>query len=207
MRLARRVPSNIHVEDLIGYGWVGLLESLSRSGGKMPAEQFEAYAAVRVRGAMLDHLRDLDPATRQTRAASRRATRAVAKLAGTLGRAPEEAEIAAEMRLTVEEYRTTLAVIGRTASARIDHVDIDTIDLPNVESRPQDEEADRRRLLAAVADATKQLPARLQHVLALYYQEDCNLAEVGAVLGVSESRISQLHTEAMHRLRASLGRE
>src|SRR5262249_21257768 len=122
------------------------------------------------------------------------------------GRAPEEAEIAAAIGLSLDEYRSTLTDIARAGMARLEMVDIDRVD-PAANTQGPDELAGRRLLSEQVADAIDQLPLRLQQVLSLYYREDCTLREIGEVMGVSESRVSQLHTEAMHRLRASLGRE
>lgn len=206
MRLARRVPSHISVADLVSCGWLGLVEAFSRADPDMPVEEFEAYASHRVKGAMLDYLRGLDPATRQARNASRRVARAIAQLTRQLDRQPEEPEIAASMGLELEAYRELLSTIAGAGMARLEVLDIDQVD-PAEDGGAPDEEAGRRMLARAVSDAIVHLPPRLQQVLALYYQEDCTLREIGAVLGVSESRVSQLHTEAMHRLRASVGKE
>jgi RNA polymerase sigma factor FliA len=207
IRLARRVPSHIHVNDLLSCGWVGLVEAFSRSNESMTTEEFQAYASHRVKGSMLDYLRGLDPTARQVRNTSRRVARAIGKLTQTLRRPPEETEIAAAMGLTLNEYHDTLSSIAKAGMARLEMVDIDQIDAPEEGRLPPDEGADQHMLQATVAEAIEVLPQRLQHVLMLYYQEDCTLLEIGAVLGVSESRVSQLHTEAMHRLRAALGRE
>ncbi len=101
MRLARRVPRTVNVADLVGYGWMGLLEAKKRAPS-MPTSEFEAYALYRVRGAMLDYLRTLDPATRAARGTSRRVARAIRDLTGELQRAPEEGEIAERLGITAE---------------------------------------------------------------------------------------------------------
>jgi RNA polymerase sigma factor for flagellar operon FliA len=207
MRLARRVPSHVSVNDLISSGWVGLAEAYSRADPGMPIEEFEAYSSHRVKGAMLDYLRSLDPTARQVRNTSRRVARAVAKLTKTLGQPPSEAEIAEAMSLSVEEYRDVLSSIARAGMARLEMVDIDQLDTPEESRSAPDEEASRHLLSEQVAGAIGGLPERLQKVLMLYYQENCTLKEIGAILGVSESRVSQLHTEAMHRLRAAVGQE
>jgi RNA polymerase sigma factor for flagellar operon FliA len=206
MRLARRLPQHIGVNDLVNSGWVGLVESFSRAHEGMPIEEFEAYASHRVKGAMLDYLRALDPSAREIRNASRRVARAIARIQKETGRAPEEAEIAAAVGVSLEEYRSTLTDIARAGMARLEMVDIDRVD-PVSPARAPDELANRNLLSEQVAAAIDLLPTRLQQILSLYYREDCTLREIGAVMGVSESRVSQLHTEAMHRLRASLGRE
>lgn len=207
MRLARRVPAHISVADLISSGWVGLVEAYSRSPEDMPIEEFEAYASHRVRGSMLDYLRGLDPATRQARNASRRVARTISELTRHLGRPPEEEEIADALGLDLEDYGNLLTQISSAGMSRLELVDVDQVDaVPDRKDAP-DELAEQRLLAEAVAEAIERLPLRLQQILALYYQEECTLREIGAVLQVSESRVCQLHSEAMHRLRADIGKD
>lgn len=204
MRLARRVPSTITVADLVGYGWIGLMEAFQRSSPDMPEDEFDAYALYRVRGAMLDYLRSLDPTTRDLRRASRNVAHAIRELSGRLGRQPEEEEIAGKLELDVGAFRDLLERIAAGGMARLELLDLDDVDLASG-TQAVDEEVSKRRLVDAVATAMDDLPARLLQVLALYYQEGCTLRQIGAVLGLTESRVSQLHTEAIHRLRASVG--
>ena len=206
MRLARRLPDHITVADLMSAGWVGLMEACSRSRADMPDEEFAAYASHRVRGAMLDYLRQLDPATRQARNASRKIAKVISQLTQELGRPPGEDEIAEAMGLDLDQYRTLMSSIASAGMTRIDMVDFDQIDAVPSWLEPPDEAAEKRLLTQAVAEAITTLPERLQLVVALYYQEGCTLREIGAVLDVSESRVCQLHAEAMHRLRAAVGR-
>jgi RNA polymerase sigma factor for flagellar operon FliA len=206
MRVGRNVPSHVSVADLIGYAWVGLVEATRRRGSEMTDEEFEAYALYRIRGAMLDHLRDLDPQTRACRAASRRVTQAIAALTRRLGRAPEEDEIAAELGVAVEEYRATLTALDRAGMNRLELLDVDREVPPDTSALPESLAA-RQELLELVVAGIEALPERLRNVLTLYYEEECTLREVGAVLDVSEARACQLHTEAIHRLRAAIGRE
>jgi RNA polymerase sigma factor for flagellar operon FliA len=206
MRLARKVPSHISVNDLIGYAWIGLVEAFARSSDHMDEGEFEAYALYRIRGAMLDYLRSLDTQSRASRATSRKVTRAIQKLTQTLKRAPEEAELAAELAMTILEYRSTLAALDRAGMNRLEMLDIDA-DLTADGADLPEESAGRKEMQVAVAEAIHLLPERLQQVLALYYTEECTLREIGAILDVSESRVSQLHTEAIHRLRAAIGKE
>lgn len=206
MRLARKVPASISVADLTGYAWVGLVEAYARAAPEMDDEEFEAYALYRIRGAMLDHLRSLDTNSRTTRAQSRKITRAITALTQRLGRAPEEEEIAAEVGLSLEEYRVVLSALDRAGMSRLELLDIDGEVAADPAEAPEDS-AGRKEMREAVARAIPTLPERLQQVLALYYVEECTLREIGAILEVSESRVSQLHTEAVHRLRAAIGRE
>jgi len=204
MRLARRVPRHITVADLVGYGWVGLMEAYQRADKDMDPGEFEAYASYRVRGAMLDFLRSLDPATRELRRASRKVTETIRQLTTAKGGAPEEEDIAAGMGIGIEEYRNLLQKIAKTGMARLELLDLDNLDVESGDEGVESE-VGKRELGAAVAEAIDQLPPRLQQILALYYQEDCTFREIGEVLGVTESRVSQLHSEAMHRLRALIG--
>jgi len=206
MRLARKVPSHISVADLTGYAWIGLVEAFARSSEDMDEGEFEAYALYRIRGAMLDYLRSLDTQSRASRATSRKVTRAIHKLTQEHRRPPEEGEIAAELTLTLIEYRSMLAALDRAGMNRLEVIDIDTDLVADANELPE-ESAGRKEIQQAVADAITTLPERLQQVLALYYTEECTLREIGAVLDVSESRVSQLHTEAVHRLRAAIGKE
>jgi RNA polymerase sigma factor FliA len=205
MRFARRVPRHITVSDLVGYGWVGLMEAYRRADPEMPPEEFEAYASYRVRGAILDYLRSLDPATRELRRSSRNVADAIRKLTGEKVRAPEEGEIAAALGLSLEDYRELLQRISTGGMARLELLDIDNLEVEGANENI-DDGVGQRQLSTAVAEAITHLPPRLQQILALYYQEECTLREIGSVLGVSESRVCQLLSEAMHRLRAMVGR-
>jgi RNA polymerase sigma factor for flagellar operon FliA len=206
IRVARHVPRTITVADLVGYGWVGLMEAYQRADPAMPTEEFRAYASYRVRGAMLDHLRKVDPTTRELRRASRRVAHAIHDLTQALGRQPEEEEIADALELTLEDYRATLARIQAGGMARLELLDFDDVEVA-APGETADDRVGRKEMCAAVTEAIEGLPPRLARILALYYQEDCTLREIGDLLGVTESRVSQLHTEAMHRLRAAIGRE
>jgi RNA polymerase sigma factor for flagellar operon FliA len=206
MRFARRVPNHITVSDLVGYGWVGLMEAYQRADPTMPAGEFEAYASYRVRGAILDYLRSLDPATRELRRSSRKVAEAIRTLTGEKRRAPEEEEIAKALGVSVDDYRDLLQRISTGGMARLELLDLDNLEVEGANENI-DDGVGRRQLGAAVADAITGLPPKLQQILALYYQEECTLREIGAILGVSESRVCQLHSDAMHRLRAMVGRQ
>ena len=202
MRMARRLPAEVTVQDLVSYGWLGLLEAWTRSGG-MPENEREAYASYRIRGAMLDHLRSLDPMARTTRVIARRISRAVAAKTNELGRVPEEHDIASALDMKVEEYRASVQRISDAGAVRTDIADLD--DLQSRGEMP-DEQADKEILKKTVVAVIRDLPERLQQVLALYYQEGCTLLEIGQILGVTEARACQLHGEAMKRLRGAVQR-
>lgn len=201
IRMARRVPADVTVEDLVGYGWLGLLEAFRRADG-MGDGELEAYVSYRIRGAMLDHLRSLDPMARTTRALARRIGGAVGKKTAQLGRAPTEREAAAELEMSVEEYCAAQRRVAEATTTRADAVDIDALASPTA---PPDEGAQTSIRKERLAGAIRTLPERLQHVLALYYQEGCTLAEIGEILGVTEARACQLHGDAVRRLRAVMG--
>ncbi|MBX3206266.1 MAG: FliA/WhiG family RNA polymerase sigma factor [Labilithrix sp.] len=207
MKLARRLPSHVTVADLVSYGWVGLLDAFERASPDMDADEFEAYAVYRVRGAALDHLRTLDPASRAARALSRKLARAVAELTSERGGdPPSEEQIAARLEMSVAEYRAALERLGRAGMDRLEMLDIDELEVGGKEEGP-DERATRKELTGVVAAAIDALPERHRLVLALYYQEERTMREIGSILEVSESRVCQIHTEAIHRLRAAAGRE
>ena len=202
MKLVRRLPAQITMDDLIGAGWVGLVEALRKRDTVPTEEQFEAYAAYRIKGAILDYLRSLDPMTRKMRGASRQITAAIESLTARFGRAPTEDEIAAELGVDLDSYHSLLHEVAQADPTRIELTDFYG---PKVSSEvAPDVMASRRELADHIAAAVEQMPERLQLVLALYYQEDCSFREVGEVLGVTEARICQLHAEAIHRIRAHL---
>lgn len=206
MRAARKIPRHIAVADLVGCGWLGLMEAFHRAGPGMGPEEFEAYASYRIRGAMLDYLRGLDTTTKHMRRASRELTRTIKTLTRRLGRPPSDHEIATALGMDAEGYQSHLARLAEAGMTRLEMLDFDH-DVADHDADPADEELARRELTVALGDAIEALPARLQQVLALYYQEECTMREIGAVLGVGESMASRLHTEAVHRLRAAIGRE
>lgn len=211
MKLARRLPSHVTVSDLVSYGWVGLCDAFERAPEGMSEEEFEAFAMFRVRGAALDHLRSLDPATRSARAMSRKVAKAMGELTSRSGgKTPEEDEVAKKLGMTVAEYRSTMEKLGKSGMDKLEMLDIDDMAQSlsgAAQVELQEDLFSKKELAGVVARAIKQLPERHQLVLALYYQEERTLREIGAVLDISESRVCQIHTEAIHRLRAAAGKE
>jgi RNA polymerase sigma factor FliA len=200
MRLIRSLPSSISLDDIISAGWVGLSEALQRCPPEMSDSDLEAYASYRVRGAILDYLRSLDPLTRKLRGASRKITQTVVALTQSLGRLPDEEEIAGGLGVTLADYHELLREIGEAGFARLD---IDMVEPSSLDPSPE-ALVMKRDLASRVTSAIGALPDRLQLVLGLHYQEECTLREIGAVLGVSESRACQLHAEAIQLVRAVL---
>lgn len=201
MKTVRSLPASVTLDDLLSAGWIGLAEALQRRTPTMDEEQFEAYASHRVQGAILDYLRSLDPLTRKLRGASRRISEATGDLTARLGRAPDEDEIAGELGLPLDGYHQMLMQIAEAGLARLELTE-DSGWLSD-QSSPETL-ATEHELTDQVAAAIDELPERLRTVLGLYYQEECSFREIGAVLGVTESRACQLHTEAVHRIRGRI---
>jgi len=206
MKLARRLPSHITINDLVSYGWVGLCDAFERAPEGMTEDEFEAFAMFRVRGAALDHLRTLDPATRSARAMSRKVAKAMGELTSKSGKTPEEEDVAKKLGMSVADYRTAMEKLGKSGMDKLEMLDIDETPVA-AKTELQEEQLGKKQMAAVVAAAIKQLPERHQLVLALYYQEERTLREIGTILDISESRVCQIHTEAVHRLRASAGKE
>ncbi|MBX3228819.1 MAG: RNA polymerase sigma factor FliA [Labilithrix sp.] len=207
MKLARRLPSHVTVSDLVSYGWVGLCDAFERAPEGMTEDEFEAFAMFRVRGAALDHLRSLDPATRSARAMSRKVAKAMGELTSKSdGKTPEEEDVARKLGMSVADYRTAMEKLGKSGMDKLEMLDIDETPVATP-AELQEDLLGKKQMQAVVAKAIKQLPERHQLVLALYYQEERTLREIGTILDISESRVCQIHTEAVHRLRAAAGKE
>jgi RNA polymerase sigma factor for flagellar operon FliA len=208
-RLARRLPSHVNVEDLMGAGFVGLADALNKYDRSGP-DRFEAYADCRIRGAMLDELRSYDPLSRDLRDLNNRIVAAVRKLTTELGRPPEEIEIAQKLELPVATFRERLAKLSFGGLVSLDTTGgdgIDGLELGDDSSDGADTQLLRTERRERLATAVQQLPERLQALLQLYYEQDYTLREIGDLLGVTESRACQLHAEAIVRLRAACSAE
>lgn len=205
MRTVRRLPPEVSLDDVLGAGWMGLAEALRRRTSQMNEEQFEAYASHRIRGAILDHLRSLDPLSRKMRGASRQIAAAIRTLTGRFGRLPVEEEIAGELGLGIDTYRELVGQVAEVDCTRLELTE-HTGDRSPPESRP-DFLASRHEAVQMVTEAIDGLPERLKTVLGLYYQEDCSLREIGEILGVTESRVCQMHSEAVQRIRGRIDGE
>jgi RNA polymerase sigma factor FliA len=200
LRLARRLPSHVRVEDLMGAGIVGLLEAMERYDPSR-ATDFEAFAEFRVKGALLDELRRRDLMARDARLASKQIEEAIGVLAQRLGREPEEPEIAQQLGLSVGELRLRLEKLTPVHVFSFDETD----DAAFVSSEENPFEATaRHELIGRLANAITRLSERQQQVLQLYYREDLTMREIGVVLEVTESRVCQILTEATLKLRAAL---
>jgi RNA polymerase sigma factor for flagellar operon FliA len=204
-RLHSRLPDCVQMEDLIQAGMLGLLEAQERYRSNEGAA-FATFASIRIRGAMLDEIRRGDWAPRSLHRATRAIQQAQQRVEHRAGRSASEAELVAEMGLSMDQYRKT---VSDGAGVHLMSLDDGDLDMPVREvpagdaSRPAElvEQAD---LYAAVATASARLPEREQRLMAWYYDEDLNLRQIAERLGVSESRACQLHGRALARVRKLL---
>jgi RNA polymerase sigma factor for flagellar operon FliA len=204
-----KLPPSVEVDDLVQAGMIGLLDAINRYEETHGA-QFETYAVMRIRGAMLDELRSSDWMPRTLRQDMRKIENAMAVLQQKLGRPPAESEVAASLKLSLEAYQEMLGEGGGHQLVYYEDFKNEDGSDSFLDRYAQDDEADPLRSLMdtgfrqAVIDAIDALPPREKLLMGLYYEEELNLKEIGAVMGVSESRVSQLHTQAVSRLRATL---
>jgi RNA polymerase sigma factor for flagellar operon FliA len=203
-----KLPPSVEVDDLIQAGMMGLLDAINRYEDNHGA-QFETYAVLRIRGAMLDELRSSDWMPRSTRQNMRKVEEAMAALQQRLGRAPSESEVAKLLKMSLEDYQEMLFESGGHQLVYYEDFHEDDGNDSFLDRYVVDDSDPLRSLLEtdfrqAVIDAIDALPPREKLLMGLYYEEELNLKEIGAVMGVSESRVSQLHTQAVARLRATL---
>ena len=208
-RLAHRLPPEVEVKELISVGVLGLVEAASRYQPSLGVP-FEAFARRRVHGAMLDSLRSMDWVPRSVRRLRRELDSTVARLRHELGREPRENEIASAMNMTAEQFDEAVDEMRALELASIRPLDAlgpDGETLLNVAIDPGEGPAalfERGELREQLAEAISNLPERERQILALSYEQELTLAEIGAVLGVSESRVCQLRSLALSRLRSTL---
>jgi len=204
--LLARLPASVQVEDLMQAGMIGLLEA-SRKYDSGKGASFETYAGIRIRGAMLDEVRKGDWAPRSVHRNTRMVTDAIRAVEARTGRDAKDSEVAAELKLSLDEY---YGILGDTMGSRLFSFDdlMEGGEHGLEESGSHELEPGRgledERFRKALADAIANLPERERLVLSLYYDEELNLKEIGEVLGVSESRVCQLHSQCAARLRARL---
>jgi RNA polymerase sigma factor FliA len=211
--MASGLPAHVEESDLISYGLIGLINAIERFEPEREIK-FETYAVTRIKGAIIDELRSLDWVPRSVRARARDIERANSKLEHRLQRAPTDEEMSAELQVTVEEFQNSLLEISNSTIVALDEPWavsdssgdevslLDTIQDPNAPDPTQ--VVDASELKDRIADAIARLPEREKLVIALYYYENLTLREIGEVLGVTESRVSQLHTKAVLRLRSRM---
>ena len=215
-RMSSGLPAHVEEADLISYGLIGLINAIERF--ELEREiKFETYAITRIKGAIIDELRALDWVPRSVRARAREIEKVHAKLEHRLHRTPTDEEMARELQMPVEEFQEILVKISNSTVVALDElwaVSDSSGDAVSLLDTLHDPDApDPQQMLAAselkdrLADAIAALPEREKLVIALYYYENLTLREIGEVLGVTESRISQLHTKAVLRLRSHMSEE
>ena len=211
-KLAVGMPQNVEFDDLVSYGVIGLFDAIDKFDPDKHVK-FKTYAVTRVRGAVFDQLRQLDWVPRSVRQRTRAIEEAVRRIESQNGRSASDKEIAAELGITSGEFDKLLVKISGTTVLSLndvwysgdenDRMSIgDSIESPH--SRNPDSIVEKQEIKRVIVEAINELPDKEKKVLVLYYYEDLTLREIGAVLGVTESRISQLHTKAIMRLRSRL---
>ena len=205
-----KLPANVQVDDLIQVGLIGLSDALSRYEAGQGA-QFETFATQRIRGAMLDELRENDWMSRGSRKSQKDIEQALHRLEHRLGRTPLESEIATEMGMSLSDYQLLLGKVRGTQLVYLEdmgrgHDDDDSF----LDRHMADSDADPlnllgdQRLREALVAAIKLLPEREQLIMSMYYEQDMNLKEIALVMNVTESRVCQLHSQSIARLRAKM---
>ena len=208
-QMIAKLPANIELDDLIQVGLIGLTDALSRFDIGQGV-QFETFATQRIRGAMLDELRGGDWMSRGTRRQQRTIESAVHKLEQKLGRAPVESEIAVEMGVSLSEYQDLLGKVRGTQLVYLEDMSGDEGDEDFLDRHVADDSNNPvallqdHRMREALVAAIKNLPEREQFVMSMYYEHDMNLKEIAVVLKVTESRVCQLHSQSIARLRVKL---
>jgi RNA polymerase sigma factor for flagellar operon FliA len=204
-----KLPPSVEVDDLIQVGLIGLSEALTRFESTQGV-QFETFATQRIRGAMIDELRENDWMSRGSRKSQKEIEQALTRLEHRLGRSPSESEIAEELGMDLADYQALLYKVKGTQLVYLEDMSGGDDEEGFLDRHMVDNDADpmqllrNERLRGALVDAIKGLPEREQYVMSMYYEQDMNLKEIAAVLGVTESRVCQLHSQSIARLRTKM---
>ena len=211
-KVAVGLPASVEFDDLVGYGQFGLLDAINKYDTAKNVK-FKTYAVTRIRGAIFDELRQIDWVPRSVRQKSREIEDAITTLESRLGRTATDEEIAGSLNMSEDEYHRTVMKVSGTSVLSLNDVwyagdDNDNMSIGNNIESPSSLNPDvmskREKIKKVIAQAINELPEKEKMVIVLYYHEDLTFKEIGEVLEVSESRISQLHTKANLRLRAKL---
>jgi len=208
-QMIARLPANVELDDMIQAGMMGLMDAVTRFEVAQ-GTQFEVYATQRIRGAMLDELRANDWLPRSARRSQRDIENAIHRLEGKLSRAPHETEIAGELGLPLPQYQQMLHDARGAHLVYLDDLggkgdDEDYLERHVVRDALEPAEIlNDKRFRHALVDAIDELPEREKLLMSLYHEQDLNLREIGVVMGITESRVCQLHSQAIARLRARL---
>ena len=197
--LSSRLPSNIAIEDLVQAGMEGLLQA-QKVFDVSRGINFELFAKTRIRGAMLDEVRRISFSTRNVISTKRKQDDVIRDLTQKLGRQPKNIEVASELGISIEEYESDRLLAGSAEFVSTDDSPEAFEEIDENRGGPE-AELEQAQDIQALASAIEKLPERSQQILALYYQEEMNLKEIGEILSVSESRISQILSETAGKLR------
>lgn len=200
--MAARLPASVQIDDLIQAGMIGLLEAARQYDASQGAS-FSTYAGIRIRGAMLDEIRRLDWTPRSVHRKAREVAKVVQEIEHETGREAEDTEVAQKLGISLSEYHQ---ILQDSAAAKVFSIDQEDPETGMVFEYPADEPTplallQREAFQGSLAQAIAELPEREQLVMQLYYDEELNLKEIGAVLGVSESRVSQIHGRILLKLK------
>ncbi len=204
--LKGRLPASVQVEDLIQSGSVGLLEAMQSYDATQGAS-FETYAGIRIKGAMMDELRRGDWTPRSVHRKSREVSAAMARVESRLGREAHDSEVAAEMQLSLTDYHKILQDTAGAFLLAIDEPDQEGLASEHLGASEEEDpflRLTQQDFAQDLAQVIAHLPAKEQMVMSLYYEQEMNLKEIGLVMEVSESRVSQIHSQALARIRSRL---
>ena len=211
-RMAVNMPPQVEFDDLVSYGIFGLIDAIEKYEPSR-GFKFKTYATTRIRGGIIDELRALDWIPRSVRQKSRQLQQVYSDLENRLGRAATDDEVARELGITLADFEQLINDVSGTAVISLDDVwhvgsDDDEIQVGDTVAGSEKDHPnyriEREEVKSVLIDAIKQLPPREKEVIALYYYEELTLKEIGLVLGVTESRVSQLHSKAIFRLKSRL---
>lgn len=207
-RILNRLPSHVELNDLVNYGIIGLMDAVDKFDPSKGVK-FKTYAELRIRGSILDGLRELDWVPRSYRRRQRELERAYRKLENELGRGAEDEEVAAELGIELEEFFSLLDNLKGITIGQLEALDRDGEEsvveyIPDRDENSPRYLLEKRELKRLLADCMDRIPEKERLVLSLYYFEGLTMKEVGRVLDVTESRVSQLHSKALMRLRARM---
>jgi RNA polymerase sigma factor FliA len=211
-KVAIGMPNTVEFDDLVGFGVFGLLDAIDKFDPEKNVK-FKTYAVTRIRGAIFDELRSIDWVPRSVRQKTREIEEAMRSLEANLGRSASDQEIALSLGMTEEDFQSTMLKISGTSILSLNDVwysgeDSDKISIGESIESPQslnpDTIIEKDEIKRVIMSAINELPEKEKKVLVLYYYEDLTLKEIGQVLEVTESRVSQLHTKAIMRLRTKL---